>query len=134
MEHFTYPTDVHQLIGEVFRILQPGGVFSVVVPDAGRILQAYSERDLSFFAALGLRSYLATEPRTAMHHVNYSFRMDGLHRYAYDDETLGEVLKRHGFVDVRRRAFDPALDSSKRLKLNSLYMQGSKPMRSASAV
>ena len=61
-----------------------------------------------------------------MHHVNYTFRADGQHKYAYDAETLGQVLRDTGFTDVARREFDQELDSAKR-RGHSLYMQGRKP-------
>jgi hypothetical protein len=102
-------------------------VFSVVVPDFGALLHAYCRGDCSFFEPDRLRSYLLTETPTLMHHVNYWFRQDGLHRYAYDAETLGQVMSDVGFVDVRRREFDPDLDSEKRRLLHSLYMEGRKP-------
>ena len=62
-----------------------------------------------------------------MHHVNYWFRQDGHHRYAYDSETLAQVLTDAGFTAVRERPYDPQLDSEKRYRLHSLYMEALKP-------
>ena len=42
-----------------------------------------------------------------MHQINYVFRQGGEHKYAYDAETLKEVLERDGFTNVSRRSFDP---------------------------
>jgi predicted SAM-dependent methyltransferase len=127
LEHFVYPNEVQHLLREIARVLQPGGILKLVVPDAGRALRAYVTSEEAFFAARGVRSYLASEPATPMHIVNYIFRQDGQHKYAYDDKTLSQVLWREGFVDVRRRLFDPALDSARRLEVNSLYMEATKP-------
>ena len=80
LEHFTYPQEVQHIVREVGRILAPGGVFKLVVPDVGRALQAYGTGDTGFFAARGLRSYLARERPTPMHIVNYICRQDGQHK------------------------------------------------------
>jgi predicted SAM-dependent methyltransferase len=126
-EHLEYPRDAKHLLCECRRILRPGGVLSLVIPHFGQALQAYATGDTAFFAPDRLRSYLLEQPPTAMHHVNYWFRQDGLHRYAYDEETLAQEFRAAGFVDVRSRNFDPTLDSEKRYLLHSLYMDGVKP-------
>jgi len=61
-----------------------------------------------------------------MHNLNYHFRQGKKHKYAYDFETLAQILSRAGFVSVVRRSFDPALDDEKR-KLGTLYVDASKP-------
>ena len=130
-EHLEYPGEARRFVAEVFRILRGGGTFSVVVPDAEKALRAYADPADPFFTQRRIRSYLALENPTLMHHVNYTFRADGQHKYAYDEETLGQVLRDTGFVDVARREFDPELDSEKR-RGHSLYMQGRKPVTAAS--
>lgn len=132
LEHFTYPQEVQHIVREVGRILAPGGVFKLVVPDAGRALRAYGTGDTGFFAARGVRSYLAREHPTPMHIVNYICRQDGQHKYAYDEETLAQILEGAGFV-ARRRPFDPALDSARRYAANSLYMEATKPATDTAA-
>ena len=128
LEHFVYPREVHHLLREIRRILAPGGAIKLVVPHAGRALEAYCTGDKEFFATRGVRSYLAEERATPMHIVNYIFRQDGQHKYAYDAETLAQALEICGFVDARERPFDPAIDSAHRRSVNSLYMEASAPM------
>jgi hypothetical protein len=60
-----------------------------------------------------------------MEHINYNFRQDGEHRFCYDFETLKALLERCGFINVRRREFDPALDSKER-EIGSLYVECAK--------
>jgi predicted SAM-dependent methyltransferase len=127
LEHFEYPRDVRHILQECFRVLAPGGVFSIGVPDHGVVATAYATRDTSFFQERRLRSYLREGDTTLMHHINYNFRQDGLHKYSYDEETLRQILERVGFVEVERRGFDPSLDSAKRNLSGTLYMQARKP-------
>jgi predicted SAM-dependent methyltransferase len=126
LEHFTYPDEVQRLLREWLRVLSPGGIVKIGVPDHGAVLQAYARGDMQFFDFHRLRSYLRDEHVTLMHQVNYWFRQDGLHKYSYDEETLGQTLRNAGFTDVAVRAFEPELDSEKR-KPRTLYMSATKP-------
>ena len=63
---------------------------------------------------------------TPMHCVNYVFRQGREHKYAYDEETLTRVIGQAGFVDVRRRTFDPEMDAPNH-KLGSLCVIARKP-------
>ena len=63
--------------------------------------------------------------QTEMEHINYHFRHDGQHRFAYDFKTLARALSSVGFQDIARREFDPELDSIDR-KLGTLYVSASK--------
>lgn len=130
LEHLSYPRDAHHFLCECFRVLAPGGRLSLVVPDGGAFAEAYARGDASTFELRRLRSYLREERVTLMHHLNYVFRADGLHQYAYDEETLRNVLQDIGFDGVIRRTYDPALDSAKRNLPASLYLEATKPVTS----
>jgi len=64
--------------------------------------------------------------RTRLDHINYHFRQDGEHHYAYDEETLALALRTVGFIGIRRREFDPAIDAEAR-RVGTLYMTATKP-------
>jgi predicted SAM-dependent methyltransferase len=112
------PSEAAQLLRESRRVLSSGGVFSVGVPDAERAVSLYTRRELE--------SWGPPWVDTPMHFLNYVFRQGREHKYAYDEETLARLLVGAGFVDVKRRPFDPALDSPHRVN-DTLYMEGRKP-------
>ena len=124
-EHLKYPSEVLSFLRECYRVLVPGGPFSVSVPDAESLLIAYANRNEQLFKLIRQMHWHPDWCDTAMHHVNYLFRQGDEHKYAYDCETLALILVHAGFVDVRRRDFDPSLDSESRRE--SLFIKARKP-------
>jgi predicted SAM-dependent methyltransferase len=119
-----YQSEVLFFLRESYRVLVPGGLFSVGVPDAERALIAYANRAGRAFAVSRWHPDWCDTP---MHAVNYLFRQGHEHKYAYDGETLALILERAGFIEVNRRDFDPALDSESWRGSLNLYMNARKP-------
>jgi SAM-dependent methyltransferase len=107
LEHLYYPRDVRPFLAELHRVLVPGGVVRVVVPDIEQCIAAYASRDPQFFASRretwpwwpenptrleDFLAYAGAGPEPA-----YLFES---HKYGYDLETLQRVLGDAGFVDV----------------------------------
>src|SRR5262249_9555973 len=111
---------------ESYRVLVPGGLFSVAVPDAEVGLIAYATRDEPMFERAHRMRWCPDWCDTPMHQVNYMFRQGHEHKYAYDCESLARILEHAGFVEANRRDFDPALDSESR-RVATLYMDARKP-------
>jgi SAM-dependent methyltransferase len=107
LEHLYYPRDVQTFLAELHRVLAPGGVVRVVVPDIEQCIAAYTSRDPEFFASRretwpwwpenptrleDFLAYAGVGPEPA-----YLFES---HKYGYDLETLQRVLEAAGFTDV----------------------------------
>jgi predicted SAM-dependent methyltransferase len=130
LEHLEYPTEVAHVLRESLRVLEPGGLFSVGVPDAGEVLLQYAGGELpalmqEWSRDKDLQWFPPWVWATPMHLVNFFFRQGRDHKYAYDFETLARVLKEAGFPDVTRRDFDPRSDSEDRRE-GTLYVDARK--------
>lgn len=119
-EHLEYPREVRLLLQQARRVLVPGGVFSVGVPDIKEVLHAYAAKHSLEWE--GHPDWCSTPG----HRVNYLFRQEGEHKYAYDFETLAAVLCEAGFSDPVQREWDPALDSAHR-RQGTLYVDAVNP-------
>jgi predicted SAM-dependent methyltransferase len=123
MEHLTY-REGRRFLAESLRALRPGGTFSICVPDARRVIEAYlgrgplAERKAGGYAP-------AFNSTTRIDWVNYVAYMDGQHKYMFDDENLVHVLRAAGFKEVRLRAFDPRLDRPER-DPDSIYAEAAR--------
>lgn len=136
LEHLEYPREAHQFLQECLRILEPGGVISVGVPDTEWYMLDYCRAQNATRAAAGFpdedvfaiakRFWHPKWCKTRMEHLHYHSRQAGEHQFAYDFETLDKALRHAGFVNVERRDFDSALDSKQRA-LNTLYVQARRP-------
>lgn len=125
-EHFTYPEPATSIINDWFRLLEPGGTLNLVVPDGEMVVTAYSlGGSEEFYEAQKL--YNPGWCLTKMDFLNFAFRQQGEHKHYYDFETLSNVLDRGGFVNIRRRSFDPSLDTKSR-EVGSLYVICEKPL------
>jgi SAM-dependent methyltransferase len=109
LEHLFFPAEVQPFLAELRRVLAPGGIVRIVVPDIEQCIAAYTSNDRSFFAsrretwtwwpenATRLEDFLAyagagPEPATLFE----------AHKYGYDFETLNRVLGNAGFTGVVR--------------------------------
>lgn len=93
--------DAEAFLRETLRLLAPGGVLRLGVPDAGLYLRAYAEGRRDFFDRLRHLGGAVVPLETPVEVINQVFRMGGHHRYAWDLETLDGALRRAGFADVR---------------------------------
>lgn len=140
-EHIDYTEEVPLFLSECCRVLEPGGVIRIVVPDAEKYLRAYcTEGWQDLIGVRPLRSDLSdvhfgSKFSTKMEVVNAAFRQYFEHKYAYDFDTLRFVLNRYGFCEARKRSFgdsmrpDFCIDNPDRAS-ESLYVEAVKPVSS----
>jgi len=130
-EHLEHPTETHHYLEEAYRVLKPGGRLSIGVPDTEWPIRAYADPQDSYWATAKTRWH-PQQCSTRMDHLNYHFRQDGEHKFAWDYETLRILVELKGFADVARRAFDERVDCVDRA-LGTIYLDGMKPMASRPA-
>lgn len=112
LEHLFYPTDAMALLQEIYRILEPGGVVRIVVPDIEQCLHAYQENNKEFFQRRVEHWGAGDGNATRLEHF-LSYAGAGpdpawlfeAHKFGYDFETMERALQRAGFKTIIRSGF-----------------------------
>jgi SAM-dependent methyltransferase len=112
LEHLFYPTDALSLLQDIHRILEPGGVVRIVVPDIAQCIQAYQDQDADFFRQRVEHWGAGDGQATRLEHF-LSYAGAGpdpawlfeAHKFGYDFETLQRALQRAGFSTIIRSQF-----------------------------
>ncbi len=125
LEHLEYPLHAKSFLVESYRVLEPEGVISIGVPDTEWPLAEYVGTRCEDYFNITKDRWAAKWCQTQMEIINYHFRQDGDHLFAYDFVTLAQALSSAGFQGVIRRDFDLGLDSVDR-KLGTLYVNAFK--------
>ena len=116
-EHMDYESG-QRLLGEVLRVLKPGGHISVCVPNARLYIDAYLgvaelSPDHDFWEP-------ALQGREGISLVNYVAYMGGEHKCLFDIDSLLARLELAGFTEVEERSFDASIDLPER-EFESIY-------------
>jgi SAM-dependent methyltransferase len=147
LEHLDYYEEAPRFLAECRRVLSPGGILRVIVPDGSKYLKAYCVGDLGelskFSPLVTIDPTSDVAPfsmerdvlpfRTKMEVVNFHFRQSGQHRFSYDFETLARLLQDCGFVSVALSGFrmtrlpELAIDSESRAR-ESLVVEAVAPL------
>jgi len=117
---------------EALRLLRPGGVLRLAVPDLRKPIEEYMERgDVDHFLA---QAYVCVpRPRTVTDRLKMALVGPRHHQWMYDGPSLVALLTRHGFADPavtpagETRIPDPgALDLAER-EDESVYVEATRP-------
>ena len=104
LEHLTRQ-EGHLFIQECFRVLKPGGIVRIVVPDLSVIVAQYSRGDLPahhFVEELGV---LYDEPRNVLMKFMLPY-ISSPHKCMYDKKTLLSELRQAGFDAQLKEPFE----------------------------
>lgn len=131
VEHLEVREELTEFLCDCHRVLQPGGVLRVIVPDGEKYVRAYCKGDLTSFATLGFSVPFPVDLPTRMDVVNHVFHQSHEHRWAYDFENLSDRLRGAGFSQIRRSEFGqsavPQLAQDRDVhKPYSLYVEATK--------
>lgn len=136
LEHLFYPHEVHSLLSEIARVLAPGGIVRIVVPDIEIAIAAYVENDLRFFEGRRETSWPDWDIETRLESfLGYAGvgphpgMFAHAHKYGYDFETLAHALECAGFHTVTRCAYQGSRDSKLRIDDASAYAGAQKDGR-----
>jgi predicted SAM-dependent methyltransferase len=127
LEHIEF-SSCQFVIEEIYRILMPGGIARIIVPDAELYLDLYEKKkkgeNVSFPYERNSSDY------TPMMAINRVFR-DHEHKFAYDYETLKMMLHKAGFAETKKEIYKKGKDvellvDSEERKIESLYVEAIK--------
>jgi predicted SAM-dependent methyltransferase len=113
----------YRFLQECFRVLAPGGILRVGVPDAGKLAQSYAG-DGTYLAALH-----PDRPTRmlALQELFYWHR----HTTMFDTETLALMFRAAGFDNPVQKEFGdtalPAAPDTERRRAETLYMEAVRP-------
>ena len=113
LEHLT-PAEGEAMLAELRRVLQPGGVLRLAVPDLDRVVAGYDPAAPDAF----LDGLLQGRTRSRSRHR---------HWWHYNERSLRALLERAGYRGVERRAFrEGACPDVERIdtRPESLFMEG----------
>ncbi len=132
-EYLEFPDESSALIKEFYRVLKPGGVLRLVIPDMEKYVRSYANGDATFFKQL-YRLGGGPPMRTPCEIINMMFRMGTSHLFAYDYETLNLIFSESGFDNIQKQTCDkctnPVFHGLDRkepwFQLESLYIEAEK--------
>jgi predicted SAM-dependent methyltransferase len=96
LEHASYETGL-EFLRDARRVLRPGGVIRIAVPDLEDLVRGYLADDWCRFDWVNWPEHAFIRTRAQM--INIGFRWWG-HQYLYDRQDLSRVLAEAGFTDV----------------------------------
>lgn len=133
LEHLYYD-EATQLLNECHRVMRPGGLIRLVVPDLRALVEDYLSRkiegDEQARAADGLLEMMMLRSKQRPHHgpirTFYQATADfHSHKWLYDQDSLGQLLSVAGFINSRRCGYlESAIDDISEVEEESRLAKG----------
>lgn len=128
-EHIEYG-DALKLMRECYRLLKPGGIFRISLPDFKSACAAYLRNDYSYFDLVDADMFLPeVEPRTLtlIDFINFAAYQSGEHKRVFDEEKVVLLLEKIGYSSVEISSFQSEIDAPGPLRTKySFYVQAKK--------
>lgn len=114
-EHLDYHTSAPRLLREIFRVLKPGAVVRMAVPDMGAYSEAYVNKKSAFFAEYDQARPEFGSPAGYVTPMSKVMMMAGSasrpanwfeHKMGYDFETLSSMFIAAGYSSCDRSYFE----------------------------
>lgn len=131
LEHLD-KNETEKFLGEAFRVLRPGGIIRIAVPDLKRQIAHYNEcGDADAF--IEATHLCAPRPRSLAQRLRLLLVGTRHHQWMYDGNSLSALLQKHGFIkaevmpvgQTKIHAYEP-LDLQERA-FESVYVEAEKP-------
>jgi SAM-dependent methyltransferase len=119
VEHLSYE-DFWTALGNTFRLLKPGGLFRLVVPDLEVRARSYIDKlrqgDPDGNSWFMRSSLLGAESRSRgpVALLRSAFGHNA-HLWMWDEASMAAALRKAGFIEVRRCSFNDSADAAFRL-------------------
>ena len=123
LEHLTFEQG-QRMLKECLRVMRPGALFSICLPDALIFIDAYfnPEKYPQEKYCAYTKAFSGTTP---LSYLNYIAYMDGHHHYLFDQAEIIAILTKAGLFNAEGRGFNPELDDESR-DYQSIYAQAYK--------
>lgn len=125
-------SEANKFLRETFRVLQPGGIIRIAVPDIRKQIAQYNKSgDADAF--IEATHMCVPRPHTLLQKIRLLLFGPRHHQWMYDGNSLSNLLKKHGFIEVsimpagKTNIIDPGSLDLRERSSESVYVEARKP-------
>jgi predicted SAM-dependent methyltransferase len=98
LEHFSRE-DGKNFLKECYRVMKPGGIIRVSVPDTQLLTKKYLDGSITDYRYVNIGVERANDTAEALHELLYAN-----HKTMYDETALTKILSEAGFKEIRKES------------------------------